>query len=68
MAFTIYLKVPNNKSDELRKIESYIEENRKKVLSNKRTTRKVRLASWMSCISFKLVRTIFVLTNVRKRK
>lgn len=68
IAFTIYLKVPNNKSDELRKIESYIEDNRKKVLSNKRTTRKVRLASWMSCISFKLVRTIFVLTNVRKRK
>ena len=68
IAFTIYLKLPNNRSDEKKNIESYIQDNRIKVLNNKRTARKVRLASWMSYISFKLVRTTFVLANERKGK
>lgn len=68
IAFTIYLKLPNNRSDDKKNIESYIQDNRIKVLNNKRTARKVRLASWMSYISFKLVRTTFVLVNERKGK
>lgn len=68
IAFTIYLKLPNNRSVEKKNIESYIQDNRIKVLNNKRTARKVRLASWMSYISFKLVRTTFVLANERKGK
>lgn len=63
IAFTIYLKIPVQESNELRKIEDYIRDNREKVLSSKGTTRKIRLASFMSYISFDLVRWLFDMIN-----
>lgn len=65
IAFTIYLKIPETKYEELHKIESYIRKNRKKLLNNKKTSRKVKIATYMSCVSFKLVRWGFNLLKGR---
>lgn len=65
IAFTIYLKIPKQERNELKKIEDYIQDNRKKVLINKRTTRKIRIAIFMSYISFSLVRWSFSIINKR---
>lgn len=65
IAFTIYLKIPTQKRNELRKIEDYIQDNREKVLINKSTTKKIRIASFMSYISFNLVRCLFDIINKR---
>ena len=63
IAFTIYLRIPTQERSELKKIEDYIQDNREKVLMNKRTTRKTRIASFMSYISFSLVRWISNIIN-----
>lgn len=63
IAFTIYLKIPTQKRNEIENIEDYIQDNREKILSNKRTTSKVRIASYASYISFKLVRWLFDMIN-----
>ena len=65
IAFTIYLKIPTQKRNELKKIEDYIQDNREKVLINKSTTRKIRIASLTSYISFNLVRCLFNIINKR---
>ena len=65
IAFTIYLKIPTQKRNDLKKIEDYIRENRGNVLTNKSTTRKIKIASIMSYISFNLVRYLFNIINIR---
>lgn len=65
IAFTIYIRIPTQECNELKKIENYILDNREIVLCNKRTTRKIRIASGMSYISFKLIRWLFNMVNKR---
>lgn len=65
IAFTIYLKIPTQKRNELKKIEDYIQDNREKVLVNKSTTRKIKIAILTSYISFNLVRCLFNIINKR---
>lgn len=43
IAFTIYLKIPTQQTNELKKIEDYIRDNRGKVLCKKGTTKKLEL-------------------------
>ena len=65
IAFSIYFRVSPREHDELKKIENYIQENRKNVLSNKKATRKTKIACCISYVSFKLVVLLFDIINNR---
>lgn len=63
IAFTVYLKIPKKQFDNCAQIEEYIKKNRKKVLHNRKTSGKVKVAICISYISFKLLRKIFNLVK-----
>lgn len=63
IAFTIYLKIPENKLRECRMVEVYIEKNRWNVLKNRRSNLKVKTACMLSYAGFGLIRAIFEKMN-----
>lgn len=66
IAFTIYLKIPEEQYEECKKIENYICEHRTSVLKNMLTTKKVKVAIILSYIGFKTVRLVFDRVNKQK--
>ena len=61
IAFTILMMVPNELEDERKRIERYISSYRNKVLRNKLTKKKVRMACLSSYLGFGTTKKLFEL-------
>lgn len=64
IAFTIYLKIPESKKEELKCIEEYIRLNRKKIEADKKINKKLKIAIYLSHIDFNLIRFVFNLKKI----
>lgn len=59
IAFTLYLKVPKNYSEDCKTIEEYIKRKRKKVIMNCRISKKLRASILISLFGMKRVRYLY---------
>ena len=59
IAFTLYLKVPENYSEDCKTIEEYIKRKRKKVIMNCRISKKLRASILISLFGMKRVRYLY---------
>lgn len=59
IAFTLYLKIPENYSEDCKTIEEYIKRKRKKVIMNCRISKKLRASILISLFGMKRVRYLY---------